>query len=177
VFLLLIGLLSFSHVSDTRLIKNSLRPELLSAVSVIHQQKVEIRANSSGNPTINRIVKGLLFQILKEKGISVAETSPVVVSYSVDGYSLDYRKIYRGIFKKPDFERSLRLRLFLEVKQNKTLELAKLIEVTKIDTIAMKDVRTVHNLDTGTVSESSGVPVGVSMLIGVLFYFIYFIIK
>jgi hypothetical protein len=120
----------------------------------------------------------MLFDLSRKRGLKVVtDSAPALLSFSVDAFELNYRKIYRGIFKKPNFERSLRIRLFLKITEKGSVELAKLIEVTKIDTIAMKDVKKVHNFESGAVSESSGVPVGVSMLIGVLFYFIYFIIK
>ncbi len=163
------------QLSDTRLISKILTSELDTVVYSVQDSVVTLRG---GQDPISNIVESVLFNIFKKHGITVSER-PVgtQVDFKVDNFKLNYTKVYRGIFKKPDYERELKLRLFFKVTKNGLIKFAKNFEIEHVDTIAMKDVKKLHNIGEGTVSESSGVPVGVSMLIGVLFYFIYFIIK
>ncbi len=163
------------QLSDTRLISKILTNELDTVVYSVKDSVVTLRG---GQNPVSNIVESILFNIFKKHGIAVSEKQEETqVHFKVDNFKLNYTKVYRGVFKKPDYERELKLRLFLKVIKNGTIEFAKTFEIEHVDTIAMKNVKRLHNIGEGTVSESSGVPVGVSMLIGVLFYFLYFIIK
>ncbi len=169
------ALVFFTQLSDTRLISKILTTELDSVVYSIPDSVITLKG---GQDPVSNLVESVIFNILKKHRIIVSEKpTKTWLNFKVDNFKITYSKIYRGIFKKPDYERELQLRLFVKITQNGIIRFTRTFEIEHVDTIAMKDVKKLHNMGEGTVSESSGVPVGVSMLIGILFYFIYFIIK
>lgn len=175
MFLYLVALVFSVQLSDTWLISNILTNELDTVVYSIPDTVATLKG---GQDPVSNLVESVLFDILKKHGITVSEKpSTTQINFKIDNFKLNYTKVYKGIFKKPDYERELKLRLFVKVTRKGFVKFAKTFEIEYVDTLAMRDVKKLHTIGEGTVSESSGVPVGVSMLIGVLFYFIYFIIK
>jgi len=174
VFLIFLFALYSSQLTDTRLVKFVLAPEIEDVVSYLHGDSVFLRGAAGSE--VSSLVEDVVFNTLKNRGITVVEKPGArEFYYRIEFFDLKYRKLYQGLFKKPRYERSLKIRIFVKIKEKGSLKLVKNIEIEYADTLSMERAKKLHNM--GTLSESSGVPAGVSMLIGVIFYFLYFIIK
>ncbi len=175
MFLFFLFALYSGQLTDTRLVKYVLAPEVETLVTYLHGDSVFLRG-APGGGQITSLVEDVIFNTLKKHGFAITEQPDgTEFFYRIEFFDLKYKKLYQGIFKKPGFERDLKLRVFVKIKENSSLKLVKNIEIEHVDTLTMDEAKKLHNM--GTLSESSGVPAGISMLIGVIFYFLYFIIK
>jgi len=175
VFLIFLFALYSARLTDTQLVKYALTPEIETLMPYLHGDSVYLRGAPEGGQA-GSLLQDVVFNALQRKGLVITDRpGGSELFYRIEFFDLKYKKLYQGIFKKPEFERDLKIRVFVKIKENGIIKLVRNIEIEHVDTLAMERAKKLHNM--GTLSESSGVPAGVSMLIGVLFYFLYFIIK